>query len=248
MKRSSNIKKIMIITSIIVFTVILITSIYFLMREFLAYKESDNESKELAQEVIISEENEENEEKVKVDWKKLEDINKDIVGWIKIEGTHIDYPILQDNTKLQYLTKSFNGKYNVNGSIFTINDNPFQDNETIVYGHNMKSTIMFSELDKYMKEDFFYEHSCFEIYTKRQNYKATVFSCYSINVYQEEKYIKTLNFDEKVEYYKKASKYSMENIGEVKKIIKLSTCSYLNNHTTPTNQRYYIVAKLEKID
>ena len=248
MKRSSNIKKIMIITSIMVFAVILITSIYFLMKDFLAYKESDNESKELAQEVIIQEENEKNEEKVKLDWEKLEDINKDIIGWIKIDGTHIDYPILQDSSQLQYLRKSFNGKYNVNGSIFTINDNPFIDSETIIYGHNMKNEIMFSELEKYMKEDFFYEYSSFEIYTKRQNYKATVFSCYSTNVYQEESDIKTLEFDKKVEYYKKSSKYYMENIGKVKKIVKLSTCSYLNSHTTPTHQRYYIIAKLEEID
>ena len=246
MKRSSNkIKKVMIITSIIVFAVILIISIYFLMKDFLSYKESNDESKELAQEVAIQEEN---EEKAEIDWEKLDDINKDIIGWIKIEGTHIDYPILQDGSQLQYLRKSFNGKYNINGSIFTLNNNPFGDSETIVYGHNMKSKIMFSELDKYMKENFFYKRSKFEIYTKGQNYKATVFSCYSTNVYQEEKYIKTLDFDEKVEYYKKASKYSMENIGKVKKIVKLSTCSYLNNHTTPTNQRYYIVAKLEEID
>lgn len=99
-----------------------------------------------------------------------------------------------------------------------------------------------------MDEDFYFEHSNFEIYTKNQNYKATIFSCYSIGVDEEECNIKLLDFKEQVEYYKKASKYSVENIGEIKKIVKLSTCSYLNNHTTPTDQRYYIVAKLEKVD
>jgi len=80
MKRSSNkIKKVMIITSIIVFAVILIISIYFLMKDFLSYKESNDESKELAQEVAIQEEN---EEKAEIDWEKLDDINKDIIGWI----------------------------------------------------------------------------------------------------------------------------------------------------------------------
>lgn len=47
---------------------------------------------------------------------------------------------------------------------------------------------------------------------------------------------------------KNASKYFIDNIGEIKKIVKLSTCSYLNSHTTPTNQRYFLVASLEKID
>ena len=167
MKRSSKIiRKIMLVAMIIVFIVILIIYSYFLLKDFFTYKESNNDSVELIQDVITQEEN---EEKPKIDWEKLENINKNIIGWIKIEGTHIDYPILQDNANLKYLNRSFNGKYNPNGSIFTLNDKPFQEDETIIYGHNMKSTIMFSELDKYMKEDFFYNHSSFEIYTKWQN-------------------------------------------------------------------------------
>ena len=82
---------------------------------------------------------------------------------------------------------------------------------------------MFSELGKYMNKEFFDKHSSFEIYTKNQNYKATVFSCYSIGINKEENNIKLLDFEEQVEYYKKASKYSVDNVGEIKKIVKLST-------------------------
>ena len=178
----------------------------------------------------------------------MKNINEDIIGWIKIDNTNINYPILKDTDNLKYLKHSFDGKYNNNGSIFTLNNNPFQDYETVLYGHNMKSGIMFSELGKYMNKEFFDKHSSFEIYTKNQNYKATVFSCYSIGINKEENNIKLLDFEEQVEYYKKASKYSVDNVGEIKKIVKLSTCSYLNNHTTPTDQRYYIVAKLEKVN
>ena len=60
--------------------------------------------------------------------------------------------------------------------------------------------------------------------------------------------IKELDFEDEIEYYKKASKYKVNNMENIKKIIKLSTCSYLNNHTTPTNQRYYIIAMLEKVE
>lgn len=112
----------------------------------------------------------------------------------------------------------------------------------------MKNGIIFSELAKYMKKDFFIQNSTIHIYTKNQNYKATIFSCYSIEIKIEENNIKPLNFKEKIEYYKKSSKYSTKNVGEIEKIVKLSTCSYLNNHTTPTNQRYYIIAKLEEVD
>ena len=107
---------------------------------------------------------------------------------------------------------------------------------------------MFSSIGKYMNEQFFYEHSTFNIYTKNQNYIAKAFSIYSIGVNIEENNIKALNFDEEIEYYKNSSKYFINNIGEIKKIVKLSTCSYLNNLTTPTNQRYFLVAKLEKVE
>ncbi len=223
-------------------------SSYFLISNFLQYKVSNNSNLQLIEDVFTKNKTEENTEKTIIDWDKLSNINTDIIGWIKINDTNIDYPILKDTDNLKYLKHSFGGKYNNNGSIFTLNNNPFQDYETVLYGHNMKSGIMFSELGKYMNKEFFDKHSSFEIYTKNQNYKATVFSCYSIGINKEENNIKLLDFEEQVEYYKKASKYSVDNVGEIKKIVKLSTCSYLNNHTTPTDQRYYIVAKLEKVN
>lgn len=231
--------------TIIVFIIILLVVSYILIKDFFEYKESNDSSMELI-EIVMTEEKE--EEKTNIDWNKLEDINKDIIGWIKIENTNINYPILKDDDNLKYLKYSFDGKYNKNGSIFTLNDSPFQDNETIIYGHNMRSGLMFSELSKYMNEEFLNEHLNFEIYTKNANYKATIFSCYSIGVNKEENNIRLLDFQEEIEYYKNVSKYSIDNIGEIEKIVKLSTCSYLNNHTTPTDQRYYIVAKLEKVN
>ncbi len=195
---------------------------------------------------VIIENNE--EENIKIDWEKLRNTNKDIIGWIRIEDTNINYPILQDDESLKYLKHLYDGKYNEHGSIFTINENPFLDDITVLYGHNMKNRTMFSELDKYMDKKFLENHSIIEIYTENQNYRATIFSCYSIGVNIEENNIKLLEFNEEIEYYKKKSKYFISDVGKIEKILKLSTCSYLNNHTIPTNQRYYIVAKLEKIN
>ena len=224
--------------------IILVISSYILIKDFLQFKESDNSSKELIDTVITQEDN---DDELKMDWEKLEDINKDIIGWIKIDNTNINYPILKDNDDLKYLKHSFDGKYNKNGSIFTLNNNPFYDNVTTIYGHNMKNSIMFSELSKYINKNFFETHKYYEIYTKSQNYIATIFSFYSIDQNKEENNIKWLSFNEKIEYYKKKSIMDIKyNIDKTKKIVKLSTCSYLNNHTTPTEKRYYVVAMLEK--
>ena len=234
---------------ILVFVVTLIISSYYLVKDFLEYKSSNDDNKELVKDVIDYTDNkEEKEDKIMINWDRLYEINKDIIGWIKIENTNINYPILKDDENLKYLKHSYNEKHNNNGSIFTLNADPFNDENTVIYGHNMKNGTMFSELSKYMNKNFFDEHSTILIYTKNQNYKATVFSCYSIGVNQEEKNIKELGFEDEIEYYKKANKYKVNNMENIKKIIKLSTCSYLNNHTTPTNQRYYIIAMLEKVE
>lgn len=229
---------------ILIFTVIIIVSSYFIIKEYKEYKNNYTYSIELIDEVMTEDTTTEDRN---LDWNKLTMKNKDVIGWIKIEGTNIDYPILKDTDKLYYLKHSIDGEYSKSGSIFTLNTNPFKEKETTIYGHNMRNSLMFSQLDQYMKKDFFKNHRVFEIYTENQNYKATIFSCYSTELEKEESNLKGLTFNEKIEYYKNNSKHDVEDIGEIEKIVKLSTCSYINNTQSVTNQRYYIVAKLEKL-
>ena len=218
-------------------------SFYIIFNDFQEKEESNKDTENLIKETIIV--NKETEDK-NIDWNKLKEINKDIIAWIEIPDTIINYPILKDNN-LYYLKHSYNKKYNSNGSIFTTNKNPFEEFETLLYGHNMKNGSMFSILDKYMDEDFLYTHQKFKIYTPNENYEATIFSVYSIGVNTENNNIKELNFDERIDYYSKASKITIKSDEEITKIVKLSTCSYLNVRTSPTDQRYYIIAYLETI-
>lgn len=237
-------KEKIIYLSIFIFIVILIVSSYFIIKEYREYKNNYTYSIELIDEVMTEDTVKEDRN---LDWNKLSLKNKDIIGWIKIQGTNIDYPIVKDTDKLYYLKHTIDGKYSKSGSIFTLNTNPFKEKETTIYGHNMKNSLMFSQLDQYMKKDFLKEHGVFEIYTEKQNYKATIFSCYSTGLEKEESNLKGLTFNEKIEYYKNNSKHVVEDIGEIEKIVKLSTCSYINNTESVTNQRYYIVAKLENL-
>ena len=145
------------------------------------------------------------------------------------------------------MNHTYDGKYNRNGSIFTKNSNPFEESETTLYGHNMRNNIMFSELSKYLQEDFFYSNNTFEIYTPKCNYKATIFSAYSIDINTEENNIKSLNFEQEIEYYINKSKYHISNVENIEKIVKLSTCSYIKARKIPTEQRYYVLANIEPI-
>ena len=227
---------------IIIFIFIFITCLYILIQNFLDYKEVNDETVKLKEEVIeISEL--ENKDDVAVDWEKLENINSDIIGWIKIDNTYIDYPIMHDKD-LYYMNHTYEGKYNINGSIFTKINKPFEARVTTIYGHNNKNGIMFAGIEKFMNEEFFNNNNTFKIYTKSGNYEARVFSIYSIGVNEETNNIKNLNYEECIEYYKNQSKFKCEVIDLPEKIVKLSTCSYLNNKVTPTDQRYFLVASL----
>ena len=233
-------KNVSIILLIFILTIVFCISCYILLKDFKEYKESDKSTEKLIEESI---EIKEETQKRSIDWEYLKSINKDIIAWIEIENTKIDYPILKDKDGY-YLKHTFDKKYNSNGSIFTTNSYPFEDKETIVYGHNMKNGSMFSDLGKYLNKDFLNSHFNFNIYTPTCNYEARIFSVYSIGVETESNNIKSLNFEDRIEYYKKASEYNIETDSNIKKIVKLSTCSYLNATTIPTDQRYYIVANL----
>lgn len=233
-------KNVSIILLTFILTIVFCISCYILLKDLKEYKESDKSTEKLIEESI---EIKEETQKRSIDWEYLKSINKDIIAWIEIENTKIDYPILKDKD-VYYLKHTFDKKYNSNGSIFTTNSYPFEDKETIVYGHNMKNGSMFSDLGKYLNKDFLNSHFNFKIYTPTCNYEARIFSVYSIGVETESNNIKSLNFEDRIEYYKKASEYNIETDSNIKKIVKLSTCSYLNATTIPTDQRYYIVANL----
>lgn len=236
-------KDIFIKLIIIGFVFVFFICMYVIINDFFQYNESKEIILELKEEVI---ENNVETGKKFFDWEKLKQINIDIVGWIEIENTNINYPILKDNN-LYYLNHSHDKKYNKNGAIFTTNTYPFQEQETIIYGHNMKNGSMFSDLGKYLKKDYFDSHNKIKIYTPNGDFEGIIFSAYSIGIDEENNNIKSLDFIERIEYYKKASAYKIENIDNIAKIIKLSTCSYINAKTTPTDQRYYIVAYIFQI-
>lgn len=233
-------KKVIVILFILIFVAVFFICSYILLKDF---KESDDNNKSTENLIEESIEINEDTQEKEIDWNYLKSVNEDIIAWIEIEDTNISYPVLKDEN-LYYLKHSFNKKYNSNGSIFTTNKNPFEDEETIIYGHNMKNGSMFSNLGKFLDEDFLSSHLKFKIYTPEKNYEAYIFSVYSIDVEKESSNIKVLDFEEKINYYKEASKYSIDNVENIERILKLSTCSYINTKTRPTDQRYYIVARL----
>jgi sortase B len=107
-----------------------------------------------------------------IDFEKLRNINPGIVGWIRIEGTVIDYPIVQADNNETYLDTDFEGKKSVAGAIYLDYESEpdFSGRHNIIYGHHMKNGTMFKDIIKYKDEAFFKEHQDIFIYTPEREY------------------------------------------------------------------------------
>lgn len=115
-----------------------------------------------------------------VDLNSVKEINEDTIGWIQIPDTSIDYPILQAEDNDQYLRRTITGESNKAGSIFADYrvEKPFEEANTLIYGHNLLNGKMFSNLMKYEEKDWWEEHPLVYIQTEDSVLTYEVYACY----------------------------------------------------------------------
>lgn len=113
-----------------------------------------------------------------INWENLKSTNPEIVGWIKVPGTKIDYPILQGKEWNEYLHKNYKGDYSYAGSIFIQPEAAFNDQHLIIYGHNMRIKSMFGSLHDFESEDFYKKHNKIYLYQPGKTIKCTIYSVY----------------------------------------------------------------------
>lgn len=116
-----------------------------------------------------------------IDFETLWETNSDVYAWINIPGTVIDYPILQHTTDdSYYLNYTIDGMEGYPGCIYTkrVNSKDFTDNNTVIYGHNMRNGTMFTDLHKFREADFFVDHDTVYIYTPSKQLTYKIFVAY----------------------------------------------------------------------
>lgn len=116
-----------------------------------------------------------------VDWEGLWEVNPDVYAWITIPGTNIDYPVLQHATdNSYYLNYNIDGSYGFPGCIYTenLNSKDFTDNNTVIYGHDLKAGTMFTQLHNFREKEFFDEYDRVYIYTPDRTYEYLIFATY----------------------------------------------------------------------
>lgn len=175
--------------------------------------------------------------------------NSDFVGWISIEGTNIDYPVMQTIGKPNYyLKRNFEKQYSDYGVPYVQEncDLEFSDN-CVLYGHHMNNGTMFSDLCKYADEDFYREHKtiCFDTlsgfgeYEVIAAFKTAAYSQQGFKYYHFTLADSAEDFDAYISKCKELALYDTGVTAEYgDRLITLSTCEYSRN-----NGRMVVVAK-----
>ena len=211
-------------------------------------KEKEKEDNDALVHNVVEEKPQKNE--IPVNFDELQKINPDIYAWVKIDGTEVDAPILQNMESNElydeyYLDHLYNKVKGFSGSLFTqkINTTTFEDSNTIIYGHNMKNLEAFGCLKNYREQEYFDNHKTINIYTPDHIFEYEIFAAVD---FSDEHLMVKYNFANPSEVQNfindvRESQGIVDtniNVSAEDKLLTLSTC------TSSNSTRYLIVAKL----
>ena len=191
-------------------------------------------------------------EEEKPSFEDLLAINHDVVGWVTIHNTNMDYPIVQGETNLSYINRDIYGDFALAGSIFldTRNDRDFNDHYSLLYGHSMSGNRMFGDVNLYKEEAFFNENQCGTLITRLKAYDLRIFASLIVPASEGEIFNPLLwqdDNDDLLDYAEKTGLFLNKDIIEDIKtmddlqVLALTTCS-----AEFTDARTVILAVMEE--
>ncbi len=257
--RKGKIKRVskkVFVTGFIIFSMVILALIYwfcFIKPSILNARESKAISN-IINEVDITDVSEE-EAKDKTDMQlKVSELKQqypNLVGWIRIEGTNIDYPVMQWTDNEHYLTHSYDGNKSKLGSIYLHKDADVNkpSSNFLIYGHNITTGVMFNEILNYKKENFYNDHKIIKFTTENKDAEYEIVSVFVSKVYNQNEnvfkyysFIDAANETEYINYINNVKQRSLYNTGVDAKygdqLITLTTCQY-----SQKNGRIVVVAR-----
>lgn len=226
---------------------IMLISSYFIYKSRKEDKIQENIYEEIIEVAKEKENKEENEEQQEINMQELYNVNNDIVGWLKIDNTNINYPVMQTkNTPNYYLRRNFYKEYSQWGTPFLSENCDIQSSDNlIIYGHHINNSKMFGELEHYKKEEYYKNHKYIKFYTMNEKKEYEIIAVFKTVAYTGFKYYQYSDFNNEREFEtfvnkcRELSFYNIEkNINYGEKLITLSTCEY-----SQKNGRLVVIAK-----
>lgn len=163
-------------------------------------------------------------------------LNDDVVGWLRIENTPIDHPVVRAEDNEFYLTHGFERQPNVNGSIFMdYRNGPGADRHLIVYGHNMKNGAMFAPLLKYESRYVFDAHPVIELDTLYEDTRWEIFSAHFTDIHHDYIRVDFAGDDDFLAFVQDLQSRSLHATGiELRAddiVLTLSTCTSISDES-----------------
>lgn len=166
----------------------------------------------------------------KVNLESLREVNQDVLGWIVIPDTQLDYPLMRGEDNEYYLKRNWEGKSNAAGSIFMecVNNKDFKHFNTVIYGHRMKNGSMFGSLKNYFSKIYWEKHPYVYIYDDAGAHRYEIFAAYEATLEGSTYQVGFADDESKQEFLDNCISYSVIDTGVVPtiedRIITLSTC------------------------
>jgi len=158
----------------------------------------------------------------------LKDKYPDVVGWLSVPGSKIDYAFVQARDNDRYLRRDLDGQYALAGTLFMdCRCAPdFSSQNTIIYGHHMKNGSMFGTLKSFADKEFFEKHNSGTIFLPHENLKLEFFAYMVVKADDKEIYSVEPG-DGFLEYVRQnARQYHNVGLTDDDRIVTLSTCAY----------------------
>lgn len=156
-----------------------------------------------------------------------------MVAWLTVDDTNIDYPIMQGKNNEEYLNKDPYGDYSLSGSIFLDfrNSADFTDPYSLIYGHHMEGNYMFGALHSFLEEDFFDEHTSGTLIVGDTEYDLNIFAAMNAEATNNIIFCPTeYELNDVLTYVKENAEIvreeTVDSISQGSRIVALSTCKY----------------------
>ena len=164
------------------------------------------------------------------DFSELKAINPEIIAWLQIDNTNINFPVLQTDNNSKYLVRDYQDEYSTSGAIFVdYRNNQLLDDFTIIYGHRMDGSKMFGELGNFSEKSFFDNHTTGILYTEDATYDLQTISYLTLNIGTTTLYRLNNNRighnDEILQEALASAIVKRDNSNDSQKLIMLSTCN-----------------------
>ena len=180
-----------------------------------------------------------------VSFAELQKQNPEVFGWLPVEGTHMNYPLVQAENNSKYVNTDVLGEFSLAGSLFLDcrNQKDFSDLNNIIYGHHMEKNAMFGEVEAYEEPSYFKEHSKGSLYYENRWHDVEFFAFIHGNAYDEVLYnvfLKDKDISSYLEYIREhAINYAELPFGSEEQFVTLSTCT-----SDSTNGRHLLIGRI----